>query len=150
MNKLNVFNLNLFPWRPVNWGKNIGMILRGFKMAYQRITKGYCDWDLYNLDDYYAKFLSETLKEFAINTHSYPLDCSTGELWTERVTKLGSNFEMIAQDPDNYNPFVETCLENKEDWRSYVQFNEVAHDKRNKLIKESFKELGEIFNDLWD
>lgn len=150
MNKLNVFNLNLYSWRPINWGKNIRTILRSFKMAYQRITKGYCDWDLYNLDDYYAKFLSETLKEFAINTHTYPLDCPTDELWMERVTKLGSKFEMIARDIDDYNPFAETCLENKDAGNSYVQFYKIMSDKRNELIKESFRELGEIFNDLWD
>jgi len=61
---------------------------------------------------------------------------------------------MIATDPDEYNPFavnwLEASIEKDEDWQAYWGFNVTAQEKRQQLIEDTFKELAQIYNDLWD
>lgn len=47
-------------------------IIKSIKWAWQRITKGYCDKDLWDLEDYFLVLFHNTLKEFADNTSSFP------------------------------------------------------------------------------
>ena len=53
MNKLNVFNTQWCPWKyPNNWIRNARLFFRQFKWAYQRMTRGFCDFDTWDLDSY--------------------------------------------------------------------------------------------------
>lgn len=71
---LNVFNRhNFYSWRyPKWWGKNIGIFFRQFKWAYQRITKGYCEYDWIDLDKYLAQLMADTIDELAEYGIGYP------------------------------------------------------------------------------
>lgn len=146
MNKLNVFKLNFYSWRyPDHWWRNIKMFARAFKMAYQRVTKGFCDWDRYDLDYYYANLIGDSLKEFAHKTNSYPINIKPEE-WTEKLDKLGSQFKAYTMDPESAKPFVEK-------WEKENNSPETEKDielKLNDLMVESLKELAQIYDDLWD
>lgn len=68
LNKNNAFNLDYTK----NFIKNIKIFKRGIKFAYQRITRGYSDYDVYDLDFYISNLLSEMLNHLADTTNGYP------------------------------------------------------------------------------
>ena len=79
-NNRNVFKLYPHNWkRPSNWWDNIKDFFRGFKYAYQRATKGYCDYDLFSISDWFLEMFPNMLKEFSDGTHSYPWDMEEKE-----------------------------------------------------------------------
>lgn len=51
---------------------NIKQFFKNIKYAYQRITRGYCDADIWNLSDYISDMLYLTLNKLADTTHGYP------------------------------------------------------------------------------
>lgn len=55
------------------------------KFKYQKAKKGYCDYDLYDIDDWFIKTFPKMLGEFAKNTIGYPM--TDGEL-QEEVEKM--------------------------------------------------------------
>ena len=61
------------------------MIFRDIKnkirFKYQKVKKGYCDYDLYDMDYWFIKTFPKMLGEFAKNTIGYPM--SDGELQKE-------------------------------------------------------------------
>lgn len=147
MNKLNIVKMiPVCPWRILsNWPRNFKYIARAFKMAYQRITKGFCDWDRYNLDYYYAALIGDSLKEFAHETCSYPVNMKSEE-WTEKLDKLGSQFKAYTMDPESAKPFVEKWEKEGDSLESDMDIDL----KLQNLMVESLKELAEIYGDLWD
>ena len=63
-NNRNVFKLYPHNWkRPSNWWDNIKDFFRGFKYTYQRATKGYCDYDLFSISDWFLEMFPNMLKE---------------------------------------------------------------------------------------
>jgi len=72
-NELNVFTYSYLPWTRVsNWFNNIKQFFTNIKLAYQRATKGYCDYDVWNLDTYLTYLLRDSIKYLAEHSHSYP------------------------------------------------------------------------------
>lgn len=148
MGKLNVFKSGCYKrWRyPSSWGYNIKTFFRTFKMAYQRTTRGFCDWDWYDLDSFYAKVIAGSLRALGENTISHPLEVEFEE-WKTNLLRLASQFDKIAEDPDALNPYAE---EFDTHWKEYQNWEFNAYKEREQLIKDSFAELAEIYNDLWD
>ena len=70
MNDLNVFKYKTYSRNPI---KNIRNFFQKIKYIYQRASKGYCDWDLYDLDNFYLNLLSKSIKEFADKTKKYAI-----------------------------------------------------------------------------
>lgn len=101
MNKLNVFNTYFWPWKyPSNWPQNIKIFFRQFKWAYQRITRGYCDFDYWDLDHYLEELLHQSLKSLADNAMSYPVttEFPTYEKWQEYLHELSDLFEKSQEE----------------------------------------------------
>ena len=127
---LNVFKMCAYcPWRyPSNWWSNIKQFFRHFKWAWQRASRGYCDYDCFALDDYYLKLIPATLRELAKDTHGYPEEFGTIDKWQEEIIKIAEDFEAAAMNEEEY-------FQN-ENW-----FEEA--DKKGTLVKD-FRE----YNDL--
>ena len=151
MNKLNIIKMiPICPCRtPSNWLRNFKYIVRSFKMAYQRITKGYCYWDWYDLDCYYSAIIADSLRDLAEKSCSHPWDVEP-EAWTKKLENLANQFDLIGTDTDDYNPYYEEWADKGTNWEAYNRETILLHEKRNKLIHDSFEELAEIYNDLWD
>ena len=75
-NNLNVFRYGYLKKRPLS---NIRQFFRNVKYAYQRSTKGYCDYDLWNLGDTILHLINQSLKEFTAKTEGYPIRFSESE-----------------------------------------------------------------------
>jgi hypothetical protein len=71
-NKLNLFTNGYMPWYPRNWWSNIKYFFRAIKWGWQRATKGYSDYDTWNLDVYYSNMMIASLSQFRAETMGYP------------------------------------------------------------------------------
>ena len=106
MNNLNVFNQTYSPWRyPSNWIRNIRLFGRQFKWAYQRITRGFCDADVWDLDTHLSEYLAQTIEHLAKTSHSYPgtEEFPTYESWKTYLMEIANKFKYsLSELPNEY------------------------------------------------
>ena len=109
---------------------------RRAKFRKQRITRGFSDWDWWDLDYFLCNLLAKSLRHYATHTVGYsPAVAPTFEEYQERILRLADMFEKLANwEEENVGR------------RDYEQ-----QDKElNELTKKAFTELGEVFWSLWD
>lgn len=63
----------------------------------ERVTKGFCQYDLWDLDMYLIGVIITSLREFAANTSSYPADYEDIDVWREDLRWLADEFETAWQ-----------------------------------------------------
>ena len=155
-------DLNIFKQRYVyrNPLRNIKDFLRRFKYAYQRITKGYCDTDLWNLDYYLICLLSEALKEFSETTYSYPMNL-TEEEWRQKLLEMSNHFSNISEYTNNdinnraeksFDDYWDSKGTDKEDklYNNWIEISKDAFKFREEEKNKAFDMIKEWFFDLWD
>lgn len=59
----------------------------------ERITKGFCQYDLWDLDIYLVGVIITSLREFADTTSSFPADYENITVWREDLHWLADEFE---------------------------------------------------------
>lgn len=105
-------------WRYLrNWLRNIKQFFRNIKWAYQRITKGYCDYDLWSIDNWISKLMHDALIEFESNCHGFPIEFENDKSeWNRILLSMADYFQKanIWYYDDPYNS-ENACLaeENK-------------------------------------
>ena len=98
------------------------------KWCKQRIKRGYCDMDLWNMDDFLIELLPDMLERLAETASGYP----------------DKRFESI----DEWRQFLtNTTSLFRESHEAAKHFDYKAADT---LQKEAFGRLSECFFDLWD
>ena len=155
-------DLNIFKQRYVyrNPLRNIKDFLRRFKYAYQRITKGYCDTDLWNLDYYLICLLSEALKELSETTYSYPMNL-TEEEWRQKLLEMSNHFSNISEYTDNdinnraeksFDAYWDSRGTDKEDklYNNWIEISKDAFKFREEEKNKALDMIKEWFFDLWD
>lgn len=85
-NDLNVLRYGLYGYRLRYKYKNIPQIFRNIKYAYQRITRGWCDQDIWNMNIYLSELLPSMLEDLAKNHYGHP---STEEFYDEQAKQEG-------------------------------------------------------------
>ena len=170
MNVLNVFNQSYSPWKyPSNWIRNGRLFFRQFKWAFQRVTRGFCDTDVWDLDSHLTEYLAQTIEYLAKTSISYPgtKEFPTPESWTNYLMEIVNKLKYAVSDVPN--EYEEAWLKT---WNS-KSFEEVLNNRGNtpeeqKIIddflnKENENELSKIkaqnealvmifhvYNQLWD
>ena len=171
-NELNVFNKgNYSTWKyPSNWPGNIKHFFRCFKYAYQRATKGFCDWDAWDLDVYYSFLFVNSLRYFADHTHGWPGndEFPQPEDWDKYLRTMADLFEqsiegcqtpknpyekefedMISQ--DNWiNHINEQTPEQKEISKKYLDGEITLDNYRTECRNKAFDMMKHVFGHLWD
>lgn len=112
MNRLNVFNSTYSPWKyPSNWIRNTSLFFRQFKWAYQRITRGFCDSDYWDLDHFLAELMAQSIKKLADETHGYPGtdEFPTYESWKDYLYEIVEKLRFSLNE-DMYNPYEHLWL----------------------------------------
>lgn len=100
------------------------LFFRNFKYAYQRITRGYADIDIWDFDYYLSYIISNGAKHLADTTCSHPID-KTYEEWQEYLREMASHFDKMIELQENFeDPTAE--------------------------FAEGMKMLQDIYLDLWD
>ena len=71
---LNIFkSCSYYRWNSFkNIKDNIKLFFRRFKWAYQRIIRGFCDMDTWDLDDYYTHLFVDSLKMYSKYMNGWP------------------------------------------------------------------------------
>ena len=163
MNKLNVFQYSLYKKPLHEW---IFWFFRRLKYSWQRITKGFCDEDTWDLDKYYTQFFIETLTYFKNNLHSAPGDFSNEldenfQKWEDYLSEMITHF---------YNSVEENEVKKNEFSKDYFLFDIIINDiGMKKELSKKFLEremeiaawrrqelnkgldmLKERFDSLWD
>ena len=113
---------------------------RRAKFRRQRITRGFSDWDWWDLDYFLCNLLSSALRHYAKNTIGWSdALASSYEEYQERILHLADMFEEMANWEETHEPDP-----NDKDWyqRNSLQLKA--------LTKKAFAELGEVFWSLWD
>lgn len=106
-NALNVFQKSSYKWWRI-WDR-IKFHRHDLKFAWQRITKGYCDSDTWNLDHYYKQLLIDTLTYFKDNLHGAPVEYFNQDseneeeqvaLWRNKLEEIITCFK-DSQEPED-------------------------------------------------
>ena len=128
---------------------------------YDRITKGYCESDLFDLDEHLLDLLSAMIRDLRDSLHSYP-DEYGSEGWKDYLTEMANHFEMahawFDEEPDIYKN------EYTEEFRKMTRMNPKFPDIREKYLnrereiqktkdeelKQGLEMLRKEFHHLWD
>ena len=68
------------------------------KWFWQRLTRGFDDTELWNLDNTIAEFVLPRLKAFRNYTKGFPVEFNSLEEWQEAIDKMIFFFENIIDD----------------------------------------------------
>ena len=98
-------------------------MLRNIKYSFQRVTKGYCDKDLWNIDYWFMNLMPDMLQQFKDTKHGSP-SC----LGTEYVDEHGISCN------DECHSEWDRILDNMIFW--FREMNEETCQKKNTYQKE--------------
>lgn len=164
-NNRNVFKLYPHNWkRPSNWWDNIKDFFRGFKYTYQRATKGYCDYDLFSISDWFLEMFPNMLKEFSDGTYSYPYDMEEKE-WGKYLVKMREHFLNACKEYEDSSPEARkeydelykdfplelyNTKEREEKVKKYYKKVKEYDDYKQEELKKGMDMFQKRFWDLWD
>ena len=176
---MNVFNY----WKkcynfknPLNWWRLPRYWFKSLKYAYQRATKGYSDWDMWGLHDFYLRLVSNSLNEFADKRYGSPDE--DHDKWTALYKEIASKFYSALEENEFYkNEYADAFFNSAEQLDFKFEKLENGHYKlvacvrkdnaeeipklyrereeenfklRDCDMKVGFDMLKEVFWDLWD
>ena len=138
MDNLNIFKMLHWSFKdPINNFRNIKKII---KYSWQRITKGYCDYDRCDIDQYLINLLPNMLEDFADKTHSYPVGFNDLEYWQNHLRHIADRFK-------NAKDFYDLS----DDVENYSKKERIEFYNKSKLcLKTGFEYLENHYWDLWD
>lgn len=102
------------------------------KQKWQKLTRGYSDEELWNLDCTICKWVLPRLKSFKKQTKGYPHGFNNIEEWKEVIQKMIDAFEIYST----------------EDLPDYA-FSSSSIEEDSKRVKEGFKLFSKYFRNLW-
>lgn len=170
-NTLNVFK---FGYHSSSWRhpiESIKYFFRNLKYAWQRATRGFSDWDLWNLDSYYSNLIWKSLESF-VNMHKYgtPSEDITIDEWNEKVHSVAELFRNSIEDESDYRnkfeeeynrDFYQYLDEHENDIDAFMHYSPKNSEEyweeekkisqmRTNSLYEGLNKLKEIWFDLWD
>lgn len=156
--KNNLLKRSYYQW--YRFDKKFVYFIGKLKSIWERITKGYCYEDIWELKDFYLEIFINSLRDLAENGNSYPSDFSSPDQWKEYLLETAKHFENSKEDfSDGINkimPYVGTKSTGEydefykaisEDW---LNFEKRQAEWRKLEFKKGMEMLTERFDDLWD
>ena len=159
MNKLNAF-YGCFPYPAKRFWKNIPFLARAPRRMYQRITKGYCESDLFSLNEHLLDLLPAMIRDLRDNLHSYPEEYGF-EGWKNYLTEMANHFEMahtwFDKEPEIYKneyqeDFIKISRMNPKfpDIREkYLNREKEIQEAKDKELEKGLEMLRKEFHHLW-
>lgn len=159
-NKLNIYKQGYLPNNIRNLPYNIGHFFKTVKWAHQRATRGYSDYDTWDLDVYYARLIAESLKTFRENLHGCPYDFydeekDSDEKWTSYLKEMEQHFRGFLNENNEHPNKYEDLLSSRdnlsdEEYRNLLEEEVKIFEECKRELKEGLAMLEERFCDLWD
>ena len=100
------------------------------KQKWQKLTRGYFDEELWNLDYTICKWILPRLKSFKEQTKDYPPELNNLAEWKEIIQKIIDAFEIYSID------LPETPYSS-------------SYEEDDKRVREGFELLSKHFHNLW-
>jgi hypothetical protein len=160
-NELNIFTGGYMPWYPRNWWSNIRYFFRTIKWGWQRATRGYSDYDTWNLDVYYSNMMIASLGQFRAETKGYPGYMNSIEEWYAILDKIifllkqANEDEPLEEKNELAGWYKEHLSASRKDEEikakadQYYRREEELYEIRKQKRKEAFELLAEYFGHLW-
>lgn len=100
-------------------------IFKKIKYLYQRITKGYCDKDLWDLDYFIISKVRKPLKEFIkLDRGGYPVGVKSYKEWNKILKKIDKAFDIVYS-------------------------GEGMNEKNQDVVLEGMRLFGKYWDSLW-
>jgi hypothetical protein len=155
---LNVFSKHYCSYHNVGLKRKIREPFLRLKWAYQRITRGYTDFDCLELDWFYGKMISETLQHFASSIHGWPASGEkypTCEDWQEALRAAAKDFDFIKTydfEGNKVSAYFYERFQKKEptDEKLWNKYRKEDDEVRNAAVNRAFDFLKTNWFDLWD
>lgn len=130
---------------------------RNVRAAWHRITRGYCDYDVWNIYDWFLTVMPPMLRQLANEGSSYPADQESPQVWHDWLYKLAKNFEQCVEGaiPNKYeHVFMNHINDDDDEARAIVakyfaREKEIAEERQD-LIENTLIEMSKHFYSLWD
>ena len=136
------------------------------KRAYQRVTRGWCDMDAWEMDNWFITIAPQMIRKIAVDGWGYPGigKWDTPEKWNSYLFSLadmisGLSKESIDAKNKYYKKYMDSftlhegIISTKEDYdigKEYFDEHKRLIKERDDMKKEAFDMLCECFDLLWD
>ena len=141
----------------------VSQTFRNIKFAWQRATKGYCDYDCWSIDHYLLDLLPELFDNFRRNLHGHPASF-TEEEWDNfllkeiieplRNAQEEQEVEINEFETEVYNHFNDKSFTDmncpQELWDKYMKREKEIDDWRDKQMRRAFTSIIMNFWSFWD
>ena len=130
------------------------------KMAWQRATKGYCDFDAYDIRTWFSEIMPGILIRMSEKTHSYPT-YMTYDQWVETLREIASLLGEKHYENEYKESFLNLFsssyrfisstknLDEKEIEKKYFAREEEIEELSRKEILNGIELFMKYFFDLW-
>lgn len=163
-NELNVFTTGYMPWKyPANWFRNVKLFFRQIKWAWQRATRGYCDWDVWDLEAFYLPLMRDSINKLAEVSHGYPATNDwTYDSWTAYLKTLADALNDCMADSAELNQYwsdFDKMLTNEQEYsdeekatlrRCYYDRERQIADEQQDLLEHTFQKIAKHLKTMWD
>lgn len=171
----NVWNVDEFRWRLREPYRLPHLVIRNIKCSWQRITKGYCDKDLWNIDGWFMDIMPNMLCQFKETRHGSPgvlgteyvdadgIICNDTchEEWDKILDEMIFLFrEMNEETCKKKNPYEKVLDEFKKKYGKNDEYREVENnyyeaekeleEYRKNCKNRAFELFSKWFHYLWD
>ena len=118
-------------------------MIKAIRRFFERGRKGYCRNDLWSWEYFFSKLISQSLREFKANCHSYPSEDITWEGWMAILDEMIECFDEQWRAVDNIpcKPGTRTI--------DFGLIRKRQEYKANKLHR-GLELLEKYYYDLWD
>ena len=151
-NKREYYKFKIFdvPFKKRYIFKNLSCVFDNIKCFFLRGRYGFSPRDVWGLDSYFFIVIPGTLRYLADHAIGYPCPVPYSQKIAEKDDELHQNWidklNNLADKIENSN-YEEIIHEF--DMKNYKEYKEI-YDQKQEQLKDAFRELAEIFPDLWD
>lgn len=108
------------------------------KYKRQRINRGFCDGDVWNMDSYLTSLIPAMLEELVKNPSGHPCTYKSIEEWRSVVLAIANDFRDLER-LDKLSP-------EEAGFKDFNELSEAIVNAKNRALDG----LKEVFFDLWD
>lgn len=139
MKDLNIFDQWYLSWKyPMNWFKNIKIFFKSIKWGWQRATRGYSDYDVWDLDYFYTHLIANTLDYLGDHHVGVPMEFNITE------DKDPDDWAMWLYDTAD---LLRQAAHYEDDYSFTPQYRA---EEGERLRQEAFTRLLSKWTSLWD
>ena len=122
--------------------------LKNLKYCIQRIKRGYCDADLWNIDCWFLGVIVPMLRQFSRTQMGWP-----GRLQSKITAEMGDGVDSNQLDEICQQKWKEILNKLADDFETLERMHydiETKDKEREALKNKCFKTFSEYFFELWD